>query len=71
MVAVGKRLVELIINIYFVVAGSFAADGNLLQPTVCFQYTSHVTFVHVVNTHSLLHSTLHGSSVGARFVSSA
>ena len=29
----------------FVVAGSFTADGNLLQPTEwCKQYTSHVTF---------------------------
>ena len=37
----------------------------------CRQYTSHVTFSHAVNTHKLLHITLHGSSVGARFVSSA
>ena len=35
------------------------------------QYTSHVTFSHAVNTHSLMHITLHGSSVGAPFVSSA
>ena len=28
---------------------------------VCGQYTSHVTFSHAVNTHSLLHITLHGS----------
>ena len=27
-----------------VVAGSSTADGNLLQPTGCKQYTSHVTF---------------------------
>ena len=38
---------------------------------ICRQYTSYVIFSHAVNTHSLLHITLHGSSVGARFVSSA
>ena len=38
---------------------------------LCRRYTSHVTFSHAVNTHSLLHITLHGSSIGARFVSSA
>ena len=47
-------------------SGSFGSgDGK------CRQYASHVTFSHAVNTHSLLHITLHGSSVGARFVSSA
>ena len=29
----------------------------------CKQYTSYVTFSHAVNTHSLLHITLHGSRV--------
>ena len=38
----------------------------------CKQYTSHVTFSHAVNTHLLLHITLHGSkNVLVRVISSA
>ena len=45
-------------------------DEERLHRLACKQYTSYVTFSHAVNTHSLLHITLHGSRVGARFVSS-
>ena len=49
MVAVESKLVELIVIQKNVVAGSFTADGNLLQTTgKCKQYTSHVTFFSVI-----------------------
>ena len=45
MVAVESKLVELIVFQKNVVAGSFTADGNLLQTTRCVNSTpSHVTF---------------------------
>ena len=41
MVAVGFKLEDLII--FFVVAGSCTADGNLLQPTACVNHPPHTS----------------------------
>ena len=65
IVAVKWKLVEL--NFFqFVVARSFTADGNLLQPTGGVNRTpSHVTFLVFVRTHVVSHMTL-AQGVSAR-----
>ena len=60
---------ELIFLNKFVVARSFTADGNLLQPTVCVNRTpSHATFSRVFSALvTVSHVTL-GQGVSARHV---